>query len=166
MINPRQTVNECLIRFHVIRDCDRRCGYLLTNGICRQYTSVISGERMLCHIPQRKDDCNHGSGFEQRNKTTGQCQTFRFYYRRLHLCQNTCIKVFAQSYFLLNLLINKQILAKQMSRNFLLCEEVAQCCFLLNGSFALPVSLQELFYILIIHIRQFLNTFVLLFAWL
>ena len=59
--------------------------------------------------------------------------------------------------FLLNLLINKQILiAKQMSRNFFLCEEVAQCCFLLNGSFALPVSLEELFYILIIHIRQFL----------
>ena len=54
---------------------------------------------------------------------------FAFYYRRLHLCQNTCIKVFAQSYFLLNLLINKQILiAKQMSRNFFLCEEVAQCC--------------------------------------
>ena len=110
---------------------------------------------------------DHGSSFEQRNKTTGQCQTFRFYYRRLHLCQNTCIKVFAQSYFLLNLLINKQILiAKQMSRNFFLCEEVAQCCFLLNGSFALPISLEELFYILIIHIRQFLNTFVLLFAWL
>ena len=59
---------------------------------------------MLCHIPQRKDDCNYGSSLEQRNKTTGQCQTFRFYYRRLHLCQNTCIKVFAQSYFLLNLL--------------------------------------------------------------
>ena len=59
---------------------------------------------MLCHIPQRKNDCNYGSGLEQRNKTTGQCQTFRFYYRRLHLCQNTCIKVFAQSYFLLNLL--------------------------------------------------------------
>ena len=34
-----------------------------------------------------------------------------------------------------------------MSRNFLLCEEVAQCCFLLNGSFALPISLEELFYI-------------------
>ena len=103
---------------------------------------------MLCHIPQRKDDCNYGSSLEQRNKTTGQCQTFRFYYRRLHLCQNTCIKVFAQSYFLLNLLINKQILiAKQMSRNFFLCEEVAQCCFLLNGSFALPISLEELFYI-------------------
>ena len=59
---------------------------------------------MLCHIPQRKDDCNHGSGFEQRNKTTGQCQAFRFYDHRLHLCQNTCIKVFTQSYFLLNLL--------------------------------------------------------------
>ena len=167
MVDLRQAISQHLFRFHIIWDSDRRCSYLFTNGIRCQYTSVISGERMLCHIPQRKDDCNYGSSLEQRNKTTDQCQTFRFYYRRLHLCQNTCIKVFAQSYFLLNLLINKQVfIAKLMSRNFLLCEEVAQCCFLLNGSFALPVSHQELFYILIIHIRQFLNTFVLLFAWL
>ena len=69
--------------------------------------------------------------------------------------------------FLLNLLIYKQVLiAEQMSRYVFPGEEVTQHRFLLNRSFALPVSLKELFYILIIHIRQFLNTFVLPFAWL
>ena len=118
MINPRQTVNECLIRFHVIRDCDRRCGYLLTNGICRQYTSVISGKRMLSHIPQRQDNRNYGSRLEQRNKATDQRQAFCFYHHRLYLRQNTRVKVFAQPYLLLILLLNEQVLiTEQMSRN-------------------------------------------------
>ena len=82
---------------------------------------------MLCHISQSENDCNHGSGFEQRNKATRQCQTFCFHYRDLHFCQNTCIKVLTQPYFLLNLLINKQVLiAKQMSRYVFFREEVTQ----------------------------------------
>ena len=70
MVDLRQAISQDLIRFHIVRDSDRRCSYLFTNGICGQYTSIISRERMLCHISQSENDCNHGSGFEQRNKAT------------------------------------------------------------------------------------------------
>ena len=84
MVDLRQAISQDLIRFHIVRDSDRRCSYLFTNGICGQYTSIISRERMLCHISQSENDCNHGSGFEQRNKATRQCQTFCFHSRRSH----------------------------------------------------------------------------------
>ena len=94
MVDLRQAISPDLIRFHIVRDSDRRCSYLFTNGICGQYTSIITRERMLCHIPQRKDDCNYGSRLEERNEATDQRQAFCFYHHRLYLCQNTRVKVF------------------------------------------------------------------------
>ena len=134
-------------------------------GTVETYAAIVAAEAAKASVPVCLH-LDHGSSFEQRNKSACQCQTLCLHYRSLHLCQNTCVKVFAQSYFLLNLLIYKQVLiAEQMSRYVFPGEEVTQHRFLLNRSFALPVSLKELFYILIIHIRQFLNTFVLPFVW-
>ncbi len=126
MVDLRQTISQDLIRFHVIRDCDRRCGYLLTNGICRQYTSLISREKECCAtFPNPRMIAITAAALNRGIKATRQCQTFCFHYRDLHFARIRASKSSPSPTSLLNLLINKQVLiAKQMSQYVFFREEV------------------------------------------
>ena len=108
--------------------------------------------RVLYHTAYRKQQSRHCGSLEQRHNSRMQGYMSCFYYRMFNLCQYPLVKIFVQADVPGNFQIGEQrLIAKQMCRNFFLTEESPKNLLFLYRGFTIPVTLQQLFNVLIIH---------------
>ena len=115
---------------------------LLAYCICQENSVLGTHIEMLNHIPQRKNECNNGSGLEQREEANDLARSGVSPLRPQvppgpeHVCQNQhpSPETAAQN------LIKKQVpVAQQMNRNIVFRKESTQRLFFLQRCFRFPI---------------------------
>ena len=110
------------------------------------------GEGALCGEAYAGHHGHHGGGAHEGHQAPLPRVALQADHGFFYLFQHAAVEVAAQSGLLLVGLVAEQVaVGRQGGGHVVLAEEFAQDALLGHGGFALPIALQELFYVFIVH---------------